>query len=96
MRKTLSGVALATILALGPAAVAGAQGTDDPNDVPAIDNPVDPNDESGFDDWGLLGLIGLLGLAGLARRSPSTTTVGPTRDRDVRAGSTTGTGTGNY
>ena len=41
----------------------------DPNDVEAIDNPVDENDDdSGFDDWGLLGLLGLVGLAGLAGR----------------------------
>ena len=41
---------------------------DDPNDVEAIDNPVDENDDEGFDDWGLLGLLGLVGLAGLKRR----------------------------
>ncbi len=99
MRKILAGAALTTILGLGPIAIAGAQGSDDPNDIPAIDNPVDQNDDnSGFDDWGLIGLLGLLGLAGLARRPHTTTTVGSTRDRDVRTGATTGTGTGtgNY
>ena len=41
----------------------------DPNDVEAVDNPLDENDDdSGFDDWGLLGLLGLVGLAGLAGR----------------------------
>jgi hypothetical protein len=41
---------------------------DDPNDVEAIDNPLDENDDEGFDDWGLLGLVGLLGLLGLGGR----------------------------
>ena len=38
-------------------------------EVAAVDNPVDENDDGGFDDWGLLGLLGLLGLAGLKRRA---------------------------
>ena len=42
--------------------------TRNPNDVEAIDNPVDDGDDGGFDDWGLLGLLGLAGLAGLKRR----------------------------
>jgi MYXO-CTERM domain-containing protein len=67
MRKAIAGTMLAASLTLGPVAVAGAQ--TDPNDVESIDNPVDSNDNSGFDDWGLFGLLGLLGLAGLAKRN---------------------------
>jgi hypothetical protein len=36
---------------------------EDPNDMEAVDSPVDDNDESGFDDWCLLGLLGLLVLS---------------------------------
>jgi MYXO-CTERM domain-containing protein len=71
MRKALAMSALVAGLSFGPIAMAGAQTstTNDPNDVEGIDNPVDENDNSGFDDWGLFGLLGLLGLAGLAKRT---------------------------
>jgi len=58
---------------------------DDPNDVEAVDNPVDDNDEEGFDDWGLLGLLGLVGLAGLAGNKR--------REPDIRTGTGYGYGT---
>jgi MYXO-CTERM domain-containing protein len=69
MRRALTVAAVTAALAIGPAASTSATTPpDDPNDVGAIDNPVDENDDGGFDDWGLLGLIGLLGLFGLAGR----------------------------
>lgn len=69
MRKTITTVAIAGALAIIPGTTALATTPpDDPNDVEAIDNPLDENDDSGFDDWGLLGLLGLLGLAGLSGR----------------------------
>jgi MYXO-CTERM domain-containing protein len=69
VRKIISIAALAVGLTVVPVASAWATTPpDDPNDVGAIDNPVDDNDDSGFDDWGLLGLLGLAGLAGLAGR----------------------------
>lgn len=69
MRKTLTTVAIAAALTVVPmSAVVATTPPDDPNDVEAIDNPVDENDDGGFDDWGLLGLLGLVGLAGLAGR----------------------------
>jgi hypothetical protein len=69
MRKTLTTAAVAAALAIIPGTTALATtNPDDPNDIEEINNPVDDNDEEGFDDWGLLGLIGLLGLAGLAGR----------------------------
>ena len=67
MVAALSGFTTATAFATTP--------PDDPNDVEAIDNPLDDNDESGFDDWGLLGLLGLLGLAGLRPRRDNTVVV---------------------
>lgn len=82
MRKLIAGVALTAALGLGPIAAAGAQ-NNDPNDVRSVDNPVDQNDNGGFDDWGLLGLLGLAGLAGLARRDRHP--VGA-REREVRTG----------
>lgn len=69
MRKTLTMTAVAAALTFIPVTTALATTPpNDPNDVAAIDNPVDENDDSGFDDWGLLGLLGLVGLAGLAGR----------------------------
>ena len=70
MRKTITTTALAAALTVIPVSAAFATTPpDDPNDVEVIDNPVDENDDdSGFDDWGLLGLLGLVGLAGLAGR----------------------------
>ena len=69
MRKTLTAAAIAAAFTVIPAATALATTPpDDPNDVEAIDNPLDENDDEGFDDWGLLGLVGLVGLAGLAGR----------------------------
>jgi MYXO-CTERM domain-containing protein len=69
MRKTLITTAIAAALTVVPVTTALATTPpDDPNDVVAIDNPLDENDDSGFDDWGLLGLLGLAGLAGLAGR----------------------------
>jgi len=67
MRKIIMTTAVAAGLTFLPA-VASATPPSDPNDVASVDNPVDQNDEGGFDDWGLLGLLGLLGLAGLKRR----------------------------
>lgn len=69
MRKAMTCVAMTAALSFLP--VSGAFATTppaDPNDVVAVDNPVDDNDSSGFDDWGLVGLLGLLGLLGLRRR----------------------------
>ena len=69
MRKTITATAFAAALTVLPVSAAMATTPpEDPNDVEAIDNPVDENDDSGFDDWGLLGLLGLVGLAGLAGR----------------------------
>ena len=69
MKKTIVATAVAAALTIIPASAAFATvPPEDPNDVQAIDNPIDDNDEAGFDDWGLLGLLGLLGLAGLKRR----------------------------
>ncbi len=69
MRKITTSLAIAAALSVLPASSAFATTPpNDPNDVEAIDNPVDDNDESGFDQWGLLGLLGLFGLAGLRRR----------------------------
>jgi len=83
MRKAIAASFLAAGLSLGPVAFAGAQSTtSDPNDVKSIDNPVDENDNSGFDDWGLFGLLGLLGLAGLAKRPKREETVYRTTDSD--------------
>ncbi|HSP27033.1 MAG TPA: WGxxGxxG family protein [Ilumatobacteraceae bacterium] len=70
MRKTLTAAAFAAALTVIPVTTALATTPpEDPNDVEAIDNPLDENDESGFDDWGLLGLLGLVGLAGLTGRN---------------------------
>jgi len=69
MRKITTSLAIAAALSVLPAGSAFATTPpEDPNDVEAVDNPVDDNDEGGFDDWGLLGLLGLIGLAGLRRR----------------------------
>ena len=69
MRKMITTAAIAAALTVIPVTTALATTPpDDPNDVEAIDNPLDENDDSGFDDWGLLGLLGLAGLAGLAGR----------------------------
>jgi MYXO-CTERM domain-containing protein len=66
MRKTIATAAISAGLIVIPVSAAAATTPpEDPNDVEAIDNPIDENDDSGFDDWGLLGL---LGLAGLTRR----------------------------
>jgi hypothetical protein len=73
---------MATALTILPASSAFATvPPNDPNDVAAVDNPVDNNDNSGFDDWGLFGLLGLLGLFGLKRRDNQVTTL---RDDRVR------------
>ena len=69
MRKAMTYVAMTAALSFLPVSSAFATTPpEDPNDVEAVDNPVDDNDESGFDDWGLFGLLGLLGLLGLKRR----------------------------
>jgi len=69
MRKPFTAVAIAAAFTIVPVASASATTPpNDPNDVVAIDNPMDENDDGGFDDWGLLGLLGLAGLAGLARK----------------------------
>ena len=82
MRKTITAAALAVGLSVVPVSIASATTPpDDPNDVEAIDNPLDEEDESGFDDWGLLGLLGLIGLAGLAGRKRVVTDVRTYDDR---------------
>lgn len=82
MRKRFIALASAAALSIVPMGVAHAQeNPGDPNDVDAVDNPVDSNDEGGFDDWGLLGLAGLIGLAGLAGRNRTATVY----DRDRTA-----------
>lgn len=100
MRKVIACSALAAGLSFGPLVVAGAQTatTNDPNDVQSVNNPVDENDDSGFDDWGLLGLLGLLGLGGLAKKNrrpdyvvPTTTTSTPSYGATTVGGSNTGT-----
>ncbi|MET0323670.1 MAG: WGxxGxxG family protein [Ilumatobacteraceae bacterium] len=68
MRKIIIATAVAAGLSIMPAVAFATTPPGDPNDVAAVDNPVDQNDDGGFDDWGLLGLLGLLGLAGLKRR----------------------------
>ena len=68
MRKLIMTTVVAAGLTVMPAVAFATTPPNDPNDVSAVDNPVDQNDDGGFDDWGLLGLLGLLGLAGLKRR----------------------------
>lgn len=69
MRKTLTAAVCAAVLTVIPVTSALATTPPaDPDDVGAIDNPLDENDDDGFDDWGLLGLLGLIGLAGLTGR----------------------------
>ena len=69
MRRTITVAAIAAALTIFPVTTALATTPpNDPNDVVAVDNPLDENDDSGFDDWGLLGLLGLVGLAGLGGR----------------------------
>ena len=73
MRKPLVTTAVAAALTIIPMSTAFATTPpSDPNDVGAIDNPLDENDDGGFDDWGLIGLLGLLGLLGLKRRHEPT------------------------
>ncbi|MET0145891.1 MAG: WGxxGxxG family protein [Ilumatobacteraceae bacterium] len=69
MRKIIMSTAVAAGLAIMPAVAFATTPPSDPNDVAVVDNPVDENDDGGFDDWGLLGLLGLLGLVGLKRRN---------------------------
>jgi MYXO-CTERM domain-containing protein len=87
MRKAIAMSTLIAALSFGPVAVAAAQ--TDPNDVESVDNPVDNNDNSGFDDWGLFGLLGLLGLAGLARRDRHPDRHVTTADRNTGSYSST-------
>jgi len=74
VRRLFIPIVMAGAIAVIPAATAWATTPattppNDPNDVTQVDNPLDENDDdSGFDDWGLLGLLGLVGLAGLAGR----------------------------
>ncbi len=71
MKKLIATTAISAALTLVPVSGAFAQTTvppSDPNDVQTINNPLDENDDGGFNDWGLLGLLGLAGLAGLKRR----------------------------
>lgn len=75
MRKLITTTAIAVGLVVVPATALATTPPDDPNDVAAVDNPVDENDDGGFDDWGLFGLLGLLGLAGLKRRDTRVRTV---------------------
>lgn len=81
MRRTIQTAAIAATLTIIPVSSALATTPpDDPNDVTQVDNPIDDNDSSGFDDWGLFGLLGLAGLAGLKRRNDHVTT---TRDDNL-------------
>ena len=75
MRKIISATVIAAGFTVAPAVAFATTPPNDPNDVAAVDNPADENDEGGFDDWGLLGLLGLLGLAGLKRRDNTVRTV---------------------
>ena len=69
MRRMLVPLAVAGAFTFASGSTALATtNPEDPNDVEAVDNPLDENDDEGFDDWGLIGLLGLLGLAGLKRR----------------------------
>ena len=73
MRKPLITAAVAAALTVIPVSTAFATTPpSDPNDVTSVDNPLDENDDGGFDDWGLLGLLGLVGLLGLKRRNEPT------------------------
>jgi MYXO-CTERM domain-containing protein len=75
MRKLITTSVIAAGVALMPIAASATTPPSDPNDVAAVDNPLDENDDGGFDDWGLFGLLGLLGLAGLKRRDTRVRTV---------------------
>jgi hypothetical protein len=84
MRRTLTATAFVAALTAIPVTTAFATTPpDDPNDVEAIDNPVDENDDEGFDDWGLLGLLGLAGLAGLTGMKRRDDRVITTRDDNL-------------
>jgi MYXO-CTERM domain-containing protein len=87
MHRILSTAVLASALSLASFSPASATTPpSDPNDVAAVDNPIDENDDEGFDDWGLLGLIGLVGLAGLAgrrRRNDATSTYDQRGSSDI-------------
>ena len=68
MHKKMTTAAIAAALTIIPVTALATTPPEDPNDVVSVDNPMDENDEGGFDDWGLLGLLGLAGLAGLTGR----------------------------
>jgi len=75
MKKIIMSTVIAAGFTIMPTVALATTPPSDPNDVAAVDNPVDENDDGGFDDWGLLGLLGLLGLAGLKRRNDRVVTV---------------------
>lgn len=81
MRKVMTGVGLAAVLALGPTAAAFAQ-TDN-----TAQQQVDTNNDDGGGKAGLAGLAGLLGLLGLAGLKKNNK-----RDTGYTGGATTGTG----
>jgi MYXO-CTERM domain-containing protein len=69
MRRAIAAVTISAAIVVLPVSDALATTPpNDPDDVESVDNPLDENDDGGFDDWGLLGLLGLAGLAGLKRR----------------------------
>lgn len=61
-RTLLQATAFSCALTFGSFGVTTVMAQDTP-DAPAVE------EDSGFDDWGLLGLLGLAGLAGLKKRS---------------------------
>lgn len=61
-RTLLQATAIGCALTFGSIGMSNVMAQDTP-DVPAVEE-----EDSGFDDWGLLGLLGLAGLAGLKKR----------------------------
>lgn len=64
----IGSAALGVVMMFGSVGIAPVAAQETPD-------PVADEEDSGFDDWGLLGLLGLAGLAGLKRREPETRTV---------------------
>lgn len=62
-RTLLQATVIGCALTFGSVGVTAVMAQDTP-DTPAVEE-----EDSGFDDWGLLGLLGLGGLAGLKKRS---------------------------
>lgn len=62
-RTLLQATVIGCALTFGSVGMTAVVAQDTP-DVPVVEE-----EDSGFDDWGLLGLLGLAGLAGLKKRS---------------------------